>query len=69
MRLSDQPANTMDFGAYDLDHGIYDEMFLSDGTPRNHSKSLYETLQRISPQNISSIQDWVTRSFLQEGIS
>ena len=59
----------MDFGAYDLDTGIYDEMFLSDGTPRDHSKSLYETLYRISPQNISSIQEWVTRSFLQEGIS
>ena len=59
----------MDFGAYDLDTGIYDEMFLADGTPRDHSRSLYETLYRISPQNISSIQEWVTRSFLQEGIS
>ena len=59
----------MDFGAYDLDAGIYDEMFLSDGTPRDHSKPLYETLSRITPQNISSIQEWVTRSFLQEGIS
>ncbi len=59
----------MDFGAYDLDTGIYDEMFLSDGMPRDHSKSLYETLYRITPQNISSIQEWVTRSFLQEGIS
>ena len=59
----------MDFGAYDLDTRIYDEMFLSDGTPRDHSKPLYETLHRISPQNISSIQEWVTRSFIQEGIS
>ena len=59
----------MDFGSYDLDTRIYDEMFLSDGTPRDHSKSLYETLYRISPQNISSIQEWVTRSFIQEGIS
>ncbi|MCY4653179.1 MAG: circularly permuted type 2 ATP-grasp protein [Dehalococcoidia bacterium] len=59
----------MDFGAYDLDTGIYDEMFLSDGTPRENSKYLYETLSRITPQNISSIQEWVNRSFLQEGIS
>ena len=59
----------MDFSAYDLDSGIYDEMFLPDGAPRDHSKPLYETLRRISAQNISSIQDWVTRSFLQEGIS
>lgn len=59
----------MDFSAYDLDSGIYDEMFLPDGAPRDHSKPLYETLRRISAQNISSIQDWVSRSFLQEGIS
>lgn len=62
-------ANSMDFSAYDLDDAIYDEMFLSDGSPREHSKPLYETLSRISSQNISSIQEWVTRSFLQEGIS
>ncbi|MXX53040.1 MAG: circularly permuted type 2 ATP-grasp protein [Dehalococcoidia bacterium] len=59
----------MDFSAYDLDDAIYDEMFLSDGSPREHSKPLYEALSRISSQNISSIQEWVTRSFLQEGIS
>ena len=59
----------MDFGAYDLNPDIYDEMFLPDGSPREHSRSLYEALGRISSQNISSIQEWVTRSFLQEGIS
>lgn len=59
----------MDFSAYDLDDAIYDEMFLSDGSPREHSRPLYEALSRISSQNISSIQEWVTRSFLQEGIS
>ena len=59
----------MDFSAYQLDDAIYDEMFLSDGSPREHSIALYETLSRISSQNISSIQEWVTRSFLQEGIS
>ncbi len=59
----------MDFSAYELDPAIYDEMFLPDGAPREHSKSLYETLSRISPQDINSIQEWVSRSFLQEGIS
>ncbi len=59
----------MDFDAYDLNPDILDEMFLPDGSPGEHSGPLYETLRRISPQNISSIQEWVTRSFLQEGIS
>ena len=59
----------MDFSAYDLDTGIYDEMFFPDGLPRDHSRPLYDTLSRISLQDITSIQEWVTRSFLQEGIS
>ena len=59
----------MDFDSYDLNPDIHDEMFLPDGSPREHSRSLYEALGRISAQNISSIQEWVTRSFLQEGIS
>ena len=59
----------MDFGAYDLNPNIYDEMFLPDGSPREGVGALYETLNRISSHNISSIQDWVARSFLQEGIS
>ncbi len=59
----------MDFSAYNLDPGTYDEMFMADGSPRDHSTSLYETLSRISVQDISSIQEWVSRSFLQEGIS
>ena len=59
----------MDFSAYNLDSGIYDEMFMTDGSPRDHSISLYETLSRISVQDLASIQEWVSRSFLQEGIS
>ena len=34
----------MDFSAYDLDGAIYDEMFLSDGTPREQCRQLHETL-------------------------
>ncbi len=59
----------MDFGAYNMDSNIYDEMFLPNGSPRESAKPLYEALRRISSRNISSIQEWVARSFLQEGIS
>ncbi len=38
----------MDFDNYALDADIYDEMFLPDGTPREHCRALYETLSRLS---------------------
>ena len=39
----------MNFDIYDIDPSIYDEMFLADGSPREHCKHLYETLTEISP--------------------
>ena len=59
----------MDFGAYDLEAGIYDEMFLPDGMPRQHYRSLYETLSQLSAEEVGSIQERVTRSFSNEGIT
>ena len=59
----------MDFDSYDLDPSIYDEMFLPDGTPREHCRQLYETLTEISSENLASIQERVTRSFSNEGIT
>ena len=59
----------MDFYSYDLDPFIYDEMFLPDGTPREHCRQLYETLTEISSENLASIQERVTRSFSNEGIT
>ena len=59
----------MDFDSYDLDPFIYDEMFLPDGTPREHCRQLYETLTEISSENLASIQERVTRSFSNEGIT
>ena len=41
----------MDFDNYDLDPAIYDEMFLQDGTPREHCQQLYETLTEFSPMS------------------
>ena len=59
----------MDFDAYDLDGDIYDEMFLSDGTPREQCRQLYETLCQFSAEELGTIQERVTRSFSNEGIT
>ena len=59
----------MDFNAYDLDSDIYDEMFLSDSVPREQYRQLYETLSRLSAEELGTIQERVTRSFSNEGIT
>ena len=59
----------MDFENYALDTAIYDEMFLPDGTPREHCQELVEFLCGLSADELGSIQERVTRSFLNEGIT
>ena len=59
----------MNFDAYELDAAFYDEVFLADGTPREHCRALYDTLRAVSGEEIGSIQDRVTRSFSNEGIT
>ena len=59
----------MDFGGYQLEASIYDEMFQPDGTPREHCRRLHESLTELSAEEMSSIQERVTRSFSNEGIS
>ena len=59
----------MDFDAYDHDDAIYDEMFLPDGTPREHCRALYDTLRELSGDEVDRIQERVTRSFSNEGIT
>ena len=59
----------MNFDNYDLDPSIYDEMFLPDGTPREHCRRLYDTLTQLSEEELGSIQERVTRSFSNEGIT
>ena len=59
----------MHFDAYDLNAAIYDEMFLPDGTPREHCRELYDTLCRLSDGELSAIQERVTHSFSSEGIT
>ena len=59
----------MHFDAYDLNAAIYDEMFLPDGTPREHCRELYDTLCRLSDEELNAIQERVTHSFSTEGIT
>ena len=59
----------MHFDAYDLNAAIYDEMFLPDGTPREHCRELYNTLRRLSDEELGAIQERVTNSFSTEGIT
>ena len=59
----------MDFDTYDLDAGIHDEMFLPEGAPREHCRALYDTLCQLSDEELGRIQDRVTRSFSNEGIT
>ena len=59
----------MDFVGYGLDPAIYDEMFLPDGTPRDHCQQLYDTLSELSGPELTSIHERVNRSFSNEGIT
>ncbi|MDE2860344.1 MAG: circularly permuted type 2 ATP-grasp protein [Chloroflexota bacterium] len=60
---------SVDFDSYNLDPAIYDEMFLPDGTPREHCRELYNTLLGLTVEEVSTMQERVTRSFSNEGIS
>ena len=63
------PPNHVKFEYYDLDPAIYDEMFLPDGQPREHCNHVYETLTELSREELVNIQDRVSRSFSNEGIT
>ena len=62
-------VGSTEFDGYRLDAPVYDEMFLPDGVPREHSQELYEALRRLTAEELSSIQERVTRSFSTEGIT
>ena len=59
----------MNFDTYDLDAAVYDEMFLPDGTPRSPSRALHDTLSQLPADEVGRIQERVTRSFSNEGIT
>ncbi len=57
------------FQSYDLNESIYDEMLLPGGEPRAHCQRLFDALSEFSHEQLASIQDRVTRSFSNEGIT
>ena len=59
----------MNFDGYDLDAAVHDEMFLPDGTPREHCRALHDALRRLSADELNNIQERITRSFSNEGIT
>ena len=59
----------MECDNYDLDPSIYDEMFLPDGTPREHWRQLHEIMCGMSTEQVGGIQERVTRSVSNESIS
>ena len=59
----------MDFDKYEFDPAIYDEMFEAPYQPRGHSRNLHQALQAVSPQELATVQEEVTRSFSTEGIT
>ena len=59
----------MDFGAYEIDPAVYDEMFEPDGAVRSPSRALHAALGRLSDAEFGEMQERVGRSFLNEGIT
>ena len=59
----------VNFDHYDLNPSIYDEMFLSNGQPRPHAQLLFDALNRLSFNELASIQSRVNRTFSSESIS
>ena len=57
------------FQSYALDAAIYDEMFLPDGQPRDGWQRLQRELTDFSDEELVNIQERVTRSFSNEGIT
>ena len=57
------------FQNYSLDSAIYDEMFLPDGQARDGWQRLQRELADFSNEELANIQERVTRSFSNEGIT
>ena len=57
------------FRDYDLDAVVFDEMFHEDGQIREGWEALRRTLDELSAEELVAIQERVTRSFSNEGIT
>ena len=54
---------------YPIDPVFFDEFLRSDGSPKSHSVALFQTLSETSAERMAHIQNRVSRSFSEEGIS
>ena len=57
------------FTDYDLDPNYYDEMFGTDGSPRQACTRLNAALAELAPEDLTRLQEGVYRHFLHEGIT
>ncbi len=57
------------FQEYSLDPDVFDEMFHGDGRTRNNWEGLHRALTDLSTEELTAIQERVTRSFSNEGIT
>ncbi len=57
------------FTDYELDPNYYDEMFGTDGSPRQACKRLNAALAELDPEDLTRLQEGVYRHFLHEGIT
>ncbi len=62
-------SNSGLFDNYEWDDDFYDEMFVSKGEPRPHCKMLANALNKMTSDEIASMQERAERSFLHEGIT
>ncbi len=65
----DLRCRKVNLDAYDLDAAIFDEMYGTDGTPRDHCRLLHETLSELSNDELGLIQERMARSFSEESTS
>ena len=57
------------FERYETDSRFFDETFESAEQPRAHYRMLIDEMRRMPQDEVERLQDRVTRSFLQEGIT
>jgi len=57
------------FSGYDLDSRFYDEMFDSEGSPRESCGRLNTALAELTPEDLDKLQEGVYRRFLYDGIT
>ena len=63
------PSSAIDFDNYQLVDDFFDEFMQADRQPRPYAQTLYDALADMTVERMTNIQERVTRSFTDEGIS